>query len=265
VVTLSTGCPAGITAIAFAVREIEQGNIDIAIVGGTDAPISPTTVAAFWASGGLTSDYNDVPEKASRPFDNRRSGYVLSEGAGMVILEELGHASSRSANLYGEVSGYALTNDAVNLYDIDPSGDGLLWSMRRALADARLIPQEIEYISAHGPSIVLTDRAETTAIKRLFGEYAFRVPISSIKSMIGQPLGATPMLQLASCLLTFRDHILPPTINYEVPDPACDLDYVPNRARTKTVETALINAHGYGGINASLVVRKISQETRILN
>ncbi|MBW2057963.1 MAG: beta-ketoacyl-[acyl-carrier-protein] synthase family protein [Deltaproteobacteria bacterium] len=256
-VTVSTGCPAGANAIRLAAEEIRRGNIDIAVVGGTDAPISPVMVAALSASGSLASNNGD-PEKASRPFDRNRSGWVLSEGAGILVLEEFRHADSRSANLYGEVLGCSLTNDACGVYEIDRSGDGLYRSMKNALSEAHLIPEEIEYISAHAPSMVLTDQVEVLAIKRLFKEYAYRVPVSSIKSMIGQPLAATGIFQLIACLLGMRDRTLPPTINYEQPDPDCDLDCVPNKARGKTIRTALVNTHGYGGINCSVVVGKIA-------
>jgi len=252
--TLSTGCPAGINAIDVATQEIQRGNIEVAIVGGTEAPITPFSLAEFCASRTLAS-CNDHPESASRPFDKNRSGWVLSEGAAVVVLEGLGHANRRSANICGEVLACSSTNDAHNIHEIDPMGNGLCRSMRDALSRARVSPQEIDYISAHAPSMPLTDRVETAAIKKLFGEYAYRIPISSIKSMIGQPIAATGIFQLVACLLGFRDHTIPPTINYESPDPECDLDYVPNRAREKTVETALINTHGYGGLNATLIVR----------
>jgi len=182
---------------------------------------------------------------------------VLSEGAGVVLLEKLGYTQSRSATAYGEVLECSSTNDAHSIYEIDPDGGGLYRAMKKVLRGAQVSPQEIDYISAHAPSMVLTDKVETAAIKRLFKQHAYHIPVSSIKSMIGQPIAATGILQLATCLLAFRESTIPPTINYEFPDPDCDLDYVANSARRKTVETALINTHGYGGLNASLVVRKI--------
>ncbi len=255
-VTVSTGCPAGISAIQGAMEEIARGEIDVALVGGTEAPITPCTVAAFAATRTLTNQ-NQNPSKACRPFDLTRSGFVLSEAAAVVVLEELGHAQSRSTPLYGEVLGCSVTNDAYSTFDIDPSGDGLYRSMRNALEESRLSTREVDYISAHAASMVLTDKVESLAIKRLLGKRTHKVPVSSIKSMIGQPMAATGILQVAACLLAFQDHVIPPTINYEHPDPECDLDCVPNKARKKAIETALINTHGYGGINAALVVRKI--------
>jgi 3-oxoacyl-[acyl-carrier-protein] synthase II len=255
-VTVATSCPAGISAIQVAMEGIVKGSIDVALVGGSEAPITPGTVAAFAATRTLAKQNHD-PSTACKPFDLNRSGFVLSEGAAVVVLEELGHAQSRSAPLYGEVLGCSVTNDAYSTFDIDPSGDGLYRAMRNALEESRLSTREVDYISAHAASMVLTDKVESLAIKRLLGKRAQKVPVSSIKSMIGQPLAATGILQVAACLLAFQDHVIPPTINYEHPDPECDLDCVPNKARKKTIETALINTHGYGGINAALVVRKI--------
>ena len=172
----------------------------------------------------------------------------------MVVLERWTHADSRSADIYGEVLGCASTNDAHSIYEIDPTGGGMYRSMRNALREARISPDEIDYISAHAPSMVLTDKVETAAIKRLCKERAYKIPISSIKSVVGQPIAATGILQLISCLLAFRDSLIPPTINYEYPDQECDLDCVPNQAREKSIETALVNTHGFGGLNAALVV-----------
>jgi 3-oxoacyl-[acyl-carrier-protein] synthase II len=253
---MATGCPAGISAIQAAVEEITRGTIDVALAGGSEAPITPGTVAAFAATRTLTNQ-NQNPSKACKPFDLMRSGFVLSEGAAVIVLEELGHAQARSATIYGEVLGCSVTNDAYNTFDIDPSGDGLYRAMKNALTQSRVSRGEVDYISAHAASMVLTDKVEALAIKRLFGEEANKIPVSSIKSMIGQPLAATGILQVAACALAFRDHVLPPTINYEYPDPECNLDCVPNKARKKATETALVNTHGYGGINAALVVRKI--------
>jgi 3-oxoacyl-[acyl-carrier-protein] synthase II len=259
--TIATGCPGGIQAIDMATLLIRKGEIDIAIVGGTETPITPFTVAAFCASKGL-SEANGAPECASRPFDRTRSGYILSEGAGVVILEGLERALSRSPRVYGEILGCSSTNDGYSIFDIDPSGDGLYRAMKNALKEANISPAEVDYISAHAPSIVLTDKVETAAIKKIFGELAYQVPVSSIKSMIGQPLAAAGIFQLISCLLGFRDQIIPPTINYEFPDPDCDLDYVPNRARRSELKVNLINTHGFGGINASAVVGMIEDNLR---
>ena len=252
--TLSTGCPAAVNAVDVAIQEIQRGTIDVALVGGTEAPITPFSFAEFCASRTLANHYHQ-PEAACRPFDRNRSGWVMSEGAAVLVLEELGHAASRSVNIYGEVLGCSSMNDAHSLHGIDPLGNGLYRSMKDALSKARLSPQEIEYVSAHAPSMSVTDKVETEIIKKVFGEYAYRIPISSIKSMIGQPLAATAAFQLVACLLGFRDQTIPPTINHEYPDPECDLDCVPNKARKRTVDTALINTHGFGGLNATLIVR----------
>jgi 3-oxoacyl-[acyl-carrier-protein] synthase II len=259
--TIATGCPGGIQAIDMATQLMHKGEIDIAIVGGTETPITPFTLAAFCASKGL-SEANGAPERASRPFDRTRSGYILSEGAGVVILETLERALSRSPRVYGEILGCSSTNDGYSIFDIDPSGDGLYRAMKNALKEANISPAEVDYISAHAPSIVLTDQVETAAIKKTFGELAYQIPVSSIKSMIGQPLAAAGIFQLISCLLGFRDQIIPPTINYEFPDPHCDLDYVPNCARRSELKVNLINTHGFGGINASAVVGMIEDNLR---
>ena len=255
-VTVATGCPAGISAVQVAMDEIARGDIDVALVGGSEAPITPGTVAAFAATKTMTNQ-NENPSKACRPFDLTRSGFVISEGAAVIVLEELGHAQTRSATIYGEILGCSVTNDAYTVFEIDPSGEGLYKAMKNALAQSRVSRQELDYISAHAPSMVLTDKVEALAINRLFGNGAKKIPVSSIKSMIGHPMAATGILQVATCVLSFQDHVLPPTINYEHPDPECNLDCVPNKARKKVAETALINTHGYGGINAALVVRKI--------
>ena len=255
-VTVATGCPAGVSAIQVGMEKIARGSIDVALVGGSEAPITPGTVAAFAATRTLAKQNRD-PSTACKPFDRNRSGFVLSEGAAVVVLEELSQAQSRSAPIYGEVLGCSVTNDAYSIFDIDPSGDGLYRAMKNALEESRVTTEEIDYISAHAASMVLTDKVESLAINRLLGKRAHTVPVSSIKSMIGQPMAATGILQVAACLLAFQDHVIPPTINYEHPDPECDLDCVPNKARKKTTETALINTHGYGGINAALVVRRI--------
>lgn len=260
--TIATGCPGSIQAIDMATQLIRKGEIDIAIVGGTETPITPFTMAAFCASKGVLSEANGLPERACRPFDRTRSGSILSEGAGVVILEALEQALSRSPRIYGEVLGCSSTNDGYSIFDIDPSGDGLYRAMKNALKEANISPAEVDYISAHAPSIVLTDKVETAAIKKLFGELAYQIPVSSIKSMIGQPLAAVGIFQLIACLLGFRDQIIPPTINYEFPDPDCDLDYVPNCARKSETKVNLINAHGFGGINASAVVGMIEDNLR---
>ena len=200
---------------------------------------------------------NDDPEHASRPFDKERDGFVLSEGAAVVILEELEHAQARGARIYGELVGYGATADAYHITSPSPEGEGNARAMKMALDQAGIRPDEIDYLNAHGTSTQPNDREETSAIKSLFGDHAYKMPISSTKSMTGHLLGAAGALEAIACLLTIRDGCIPPTINYQVPDPALDLDYVPNSARSASVRTALSNSMGFGGHNASLIFRGV--------
>jgi len=200
------------------------------------------------------STHNDEPEKASRPFDQNRDGFVLGEGAGMIVLEELEHARSRGVEIYGEVIGYGSTADAYRITDIHPEGHGAIACIEMALKDARVRPDEIDYVNAHGTSTVVNDRVETRAVKQVMGATAADTPVSSIKSMMGHLIAAAGSIEAIACLLAIRDNVLPPTINYEHPDPDCDLDYVPNEAREKPVRYALSNSFGFGGQNISLVL-----------
>jgi 3-oxoacyl-[acyl-carrier-protein] synthase II len=228
------------------------------IAGGTEANITPLTIGGFNAMKAL-STRNDEPEKACRPFEKNRDGFVVAEGAGIVILEELGFALKRNAKIYGELVGFGYTGDAYHITAPPPDGDGAARCMRMAIKDAGLRPEDIDYINAHGTSTPLNDLTETLAIKTVFGEHAKKVPISATKSMTGHLLGAAGSTEAIFTLLAIRDGIIPPTINYEKPDPECDLDYVPNFARQKSLNVVMSNAFGFGGTNATLVFKKFSE------
>ena len=254
-ITISTGCPAGLSAISSAFDKIRYGEIDIMIAGGVETPLAPFLFASFCVSNSL-SIRNDTPEKASCPFDMKRDGTVLGEGAGIVVLESLESAKNRDVEIYAEVIGSGITSDGYSTIHADVSGEQSARAIEIALKTAGLPTEDIDYFNAHGSSYPEYDIKETNAIKLVFGEYAYKLPISSIKSMIGQPLAAAGGLQFVSTVLTIKNNIIPPTINYEFPDPKCDLDYVPNKPRGKKVNNALVNSYGYGGINVSLVITK---------
>jgi 3-oxoacyl-[acyl-carrier-protein] synthase II len=257
--TVSTACTSGTQALGVAYQKVQWGEADAMLAGGCDSLIDPLMLTGFSLLGAL-SKRNDDPSHASRPFDLHRDGFVLGEGAGMLVLEEYEHAKARRAHIYGEVAGYASTSNAYRLTDSPPDGQGAYLSMRNALLDAGVLPEDVGYINAHGTSTHQNDRSETAAIKRCFGNYAPHVPISSTKSMMGHLVNAGGAVELIICLLTISSGILTPTINYEVPDPECDLDYVPNTARRQTVDCALSNSFGFGGINATVVVRRADTE-----
>jgi 3-oxoacyl-[acyl-carrier-protein] synthase II len=225
------------------------------IAGGTEANITPLCVGGFNAMKAL-STRNDEPEKACRPFEKNRDGFVVGEGAGIVILEELQFALKRKARIYAELVGYGYTGDAYHITAPSPDGDGAIRCMRMAIKDAGLKPEDVDHINAHGTSTPLNDLTETTAIKTVFGDHAKKVPISATKSMTGHLLGAAGSTEAIFTVLAIRDGILPPTINYEEPDPQCDLDYVPNVARRQAIRVAMSNAFGFGGTNAAVVFRK---------
>jgi 3-oxoacyl-[acyl-carrier-protein] synthase II len=252
---IATACAASAQAIGEAAEVIRRGDALAMLAGGTEAPICQLTLASFCAIRAL-STRNDDPEGASRPFDKTRDGFVLGEGAGVLVLEQLAHARRRGARIYGEIMGYASTCDAYHVTAPDPAGDGAARAMIRALARARISPQQVDYINAHATSTTVGDVAETLAIKRAFGEYATSVPISSTKSMIGHLTSAAGAVEAAACILALKHGVIPPTINYEYPDPECDLDYVPNRARPAALQVAMSNSFGFGGINGVLVFRK---------
>ena len=250
-----TACAASSQAIGEATEIIRSGEADVMLSGGAHSMIHPFGVTGFNLLTAL-STRNDDPQRASRPFDRNRDGFVLGEGAGMLILEDLDRAKRRGAKIYGEVVGYGSSADAYRITDIHPEGRGATTCMRMAIRDAGLNTDEIDYINAHGTSTTVNDKVETMAIKQALGADAPRTPISSIKSMMGHLIAAAGSVEAIICLLSIRDNLLPPTINYETPDPECDLDYVPNTAREAPVRRALSNSFGFGGQNISLVVAK---------
>jgi 3-oxoacyl-[acyl-carrier-protein] synthase II len=249
--TLSTACQAGLDALLAAAETIRAGKDAIVIAGGTDAPISIGTYASFSVARSLLSARNDDPARASRPFDRDRDGGVLGEGAGLMVIESLAHARARGARVWLEICGGASVPDAQGA----PTAEGMGASMKLALANARRRPEEIDYICAHGPSDPVIDRVETAMIRRTFGRHAFRIPVSSIKGVTGNPLAAAGPMELITCALAMLHDRIPPTANYATPDPECDLDYVP-QARQARIEHALINVHGMGGGNTTMVVRR---------
>ncbi len=249
-----TACATGGNAIGDAVRMIARGEVDAMLAGGSEAAITALSVAGFCSMKAM-STRNDDPQRASRPFDATRDGFVMGEGAGVVLLESLQSAEARGAPIQGELIGYGVTSDAYHITQPDPEGDGAYRSMAAALADAAIAPDEIDYINAHGTSTPYNDRLETQAIKRLFGNHSRRLPVSSTKSMTGHLLGAAGGVELIACALALRHQTIPPTINYTVPDPECDLDYVPNTARPARLRTCMSNAFGFGGHNAILILR----------
>jgi len=251
----ATACSASAHAIGDSFKIIERGAAEMMICGGTEATITPMGIGGF-ASMKALSTRNDDPSHASRPFDAQRDGFVVGEGAGILILESLEHAQRRGAQILAEIVGYGMSGDAYHITQPAENGDGAFRVMRAALKDAKLSPEDIGYVNAHGTSTPLGDCLETIALKRVFGERAKQVPVSSTKSMTGHLLGGAGGLEAGICVLALRDQILPPTINQETPDPACDLDYVPNKARKAAVEYALSNSFGFGGTNAALIFKR---------
>jgi 3-oxoacyl-[acyl-carrier-protein] synthase II len=253
-----TACSSGSHAIGDAFKIIQRGDADAMIAGGSEAVICPLGIAGFAVMKAL-SKRNDEPEKASRPFDLERDGFVMAEGAGIVILESLESAMNRGAKIYAEVVGYGMTGDAYHITAPSPDGEGAARCMKMALDDAGVGPEEVNYINAHGTSTKFNDELETMAIKTVFGEHAYRIAVSSTKSMTGHLLGAAGGVEAIICALSIRDNVVPPTINLENPDPQCDLDYVPNQKRQMTVNYALSNSFGFGGTNACLLLKKFEE------
>ncbi|WKZ19650.1 MAG: beta-ketoacyl-ACP synthase II [Candidatus Jettenia sp. CY-1] len=252
---LVTACTTGVNSIGEAVRIIQRGDAEIMIAGSSEAIITPLALSGFSSMKAL-STRNEAPEKASRPFDKNRDGFVLSEGAGIVVLEEFETAKKRGANIYAEVSGYGLNADAYHIAAPECNGDGAVKCMNSALKDANCNPEEIDYINAHATSTPLGDNIEIKAIKKVFGLYAPQIPVSSTKSMLGHQLGASGSVEVVICALVIKEGIIPPTINYETPDPECSgLDFIPNVAREKKVKQVLSNSFGFGGHNASIILK----------
>jgi 3-oxoacyl-[acyl-carrier-protein] synthase II len=253
--SIVTACATGAHSIGEAFRIIQYGDADVMVAGGTEANLTPLTVGGFNALKAISTK-NEHPEAASRPFDKERDGFVIGEGAGIVIMEELEHAKVRGAPIYGEIVGYGYNGDAYHITAPSPDGDGSIRCMRLALKDARIAPEQVDYINAHGTSTDLNDASETVAIKKVFGAHAYKIPVSSTKSMIGHLLGAAGAVEAIFSILAIRDQVCPPTINYEHPDPECDLDYVPNKARKHAIDVAISNSFGFGGTNAVLAFRR---------
>ena len=254
--TVVTACATGTHAIGDAYHIIRRGDADVMIAGGSEAPLTALGLGGFCAARTL-SQRNDDPQAASRPFDKDRDGFVMAEGAGILILESLTHARQRGARIYAELIGYGLTADAYHITAPAPEGEGAARAMNMALNRAAIAPEDVDYINAHGTSTHYNDKLETAAIKSTFGEAAYQIPISSTKSMTGHLLGAAGAIEAVVSVLAIQNQMIPPTINYETPDPECDLDYTPNQARSATVEVSMSNSFGFGGHNATVIFRKL--------
>lgn len=252
-----TACASGTNSIGDAFRVIQNGNADLMIAGGTEASITNMTVAGFSNMTALSKNPN--PENASRPFDKNRDGFVIGEGCGILVLEELEHAINRGAKIYGELVGYGATGDSYHITSPAPEGEGAKRAMEEALSDADLLPEQVDYINAHGTSTAYNDLYETLAIKNLFGSHAYQLSVSSTKSMTGHLLGGAGAVEAIFSLLAIRDSIIPPTINYEMPDEELDLDYVPNVAKEKNLEVVMSNSLGFGGHNATIIMKKFQK------
>ena len=263
--TVVAACATGTQAVGEGADLIRHGRADMVLAGGVEGLIHPAAMAGFAAMRALSLGSNDAPARAMRPFDKDRDGFILSEGAGILVLERLDHAVARSAGIYAEYLGYASSSDAFHVAQPDPNGAGAVRAMRWAIKDAGIQPDEIDYINAHGSSTPINDATETHAIKTLFGEHAYNLAVSSTKSVMGHAMGGTGAIEAIFCAYALRDSIIPPTCNYETPDPNCDLDYVPNEARPVEIKTALSNSFGLGGQNACLVLGKYQPNGIITN
>jgi 3-oxoacyl-[acyl-carrier-protein] synthase II len=255
---IATACSSGAHAAGDSSRIIARGDADIMLAGGAEAPITPLGVAGFCAIRAL-SLRNDEPERASRPFDAERDGFVVGEGAGILVLEELGSALKRDARIYAEIVGYGMSGDAYHVTAPSLDGEGAKGSMERAIEDACIDPGEVNYINAHGTSTFYNDKIETLAVKRVFGDHAYKLSMSSTKSMTGHLLGAAGGVEIGYTALCLKNQVIPPTINYENPDPECDLDYVPNKSRPAEINYALSNSFGFGGTNGTLILKKFEE------
>ncbi len=253
--TVVTACATSTHAVGDAYHIVKRGDANIMVAGGAEAAISHLAFAGFGSARAL-STRNDDPQKASRPFDRERDGFVMGEGAGALIVESLDHALARGAEIYAEITGYGMSGDAYHMTAPDPEGSGAILCMQKALRSAGLKPEDLDYINAHGTSTEYNDKIETAAIKQVFGEHAYKLAVSSTKSMTGHLLGAAGAVEIIATLLSMRHNTIHPTINYEYPDPDCDLDYVPNQARPGEINKALSNSFGFGGTNASIVVER---------
>ncbi|WP_433553425.1 beta-ketoacyl-[acyl-carrier-protein] synthase family protein [Micromonospora zamorensis] len=252
---ISTGCTSGIDSVGYAAELIREGSADVMVAGSSDAPISPITMACFDAIK-ATTPRSDEPERASRPFDGTRNGFVLGEGAAVFVLEELESARRRGAHLYAEIAGYATRSNAYHMTGLRPDGAEMAEAIRVALDEARINPDDIDYVNAHGSGTKQNDRHETAAVKRSLGEHAYRTPMSSIKSMVGHSLGAIGSIEIAACALAMEHSVVPPTANLHTPDPECDLDYVPITARDQMVDTVLTVGSGFGGFQSAMVLAR---------
>jgi 3-oxoacyl-[acyl-carrier-protein] synthase II len=260
---VATACASAANAIGDAFKAIQYDDADVMVTGGTEAALTPMGVSGF-ASMRALSERNDDPQRASRPFDRGRDGFVLSEGAGLLVLEELGHAKARGARVYAELLGYGVSADGSHITQPDVNGTGAAKAMARALEDGRVDTETIGYINAHGTSTPLGDQAETVAIKSIFGAGASKVSVSSTKSQLGHLLGASGGVELVLSVLALRDSLIPPTINYDDPDPDCDLDYTPNQVRERKLTAAMSNSFGFGGHNASLIVGRLRENGKAI-
>lgn len=253
--TMATGCTTGIDSIGYGYDMIRSGELDMMICGAAEAPITPVTIAAFEAIGTLST--NNIPaEKGSRPFDKTRNGFVLAEAAGILILEELEHAIKRNAHIYGEIIGFGSVNNAIHMTGLKPDGEDLARAIKIAIEEANIRPEDIDYINAHGSGTKQNDINETGAYKRVFGDYAYKIPMSSTKSMTGHPLGAASAVETIVCCLALENNFMPATINYSVKDEQCDLDYIPNEGRNKDLNIVLTNASGFAGLHSAMVIKK---------
>ena len=255
--SVATACASATNAMGNAIEAIRQNVIDVCITGGSEAAITPIAMAAFGNMRAL-SERNDEPGRASRPFDKDRDGFVLAEGAGVMVFEEMEHALARNATIHGEVLGFGATGDAGHITQPAESGEGAAEAMRLAIVDSGLQPENVDYINAHGTSTPLGDKAETVALKKVFGDHAYQLSVSSTKSMLGHSLGASGGIEAVLCVKAINDNLVPPTANLETPDPDCDLDYTPNEPKSREVNVTMSNSFGFGGHNASIMIGRFA-------